>query len=85
MKKVGTIDDADLAVHILNMCPGTWQAQYKIKANTVPQGVRDLLDDLEKIEKAFLTEKEQPRKKGKANPSNSGKHKMGSIHKPIPK
>ncbi len=31
-KKVGPIDDADLAGHILCMCPGTWQAQYKLKA-----------------------------------------------------
>ncbi len=29
-KKVGPIDDADLAGHILRMCPGTWQAQYKL-------------------------------------------------------
>jgi hypothetical protein len=45
-KKVGPIDDADLAGHILHMCPGTWQAQYKLKTDRVPQGVRDLLDDL---------------------------------------
>ncbi len=35
-KKVGPIDDADLAGHILRMCPGTWQAQYKLKAKTIP-------------------------------------------------
>jgi hypothetical protein len=44
-----------------------------------------LLNDLEKIKKAFLMEQEQPGKKGKANPSSSGKRKMGSIHEPIPK
>ena len=58
------------------MCPGTWQAQYKLKADTVPQGVRDLLDDLKMIKKAFLMEWEQPGKKGKSNPSGAGKHKM---------
>ena len=31
-KKIGPIDDADLAGHILCMCPGTWQAQYELKA-----------------------------------------------------
>ena len=36
-KKVGPIDDADLAGHILCMCPGTWQAQYELKAETIPQ------------------------------------------------
>ena len=51
----------------------------------MPQCVRDLLDDLEKIKKAFMTEQEQPGKKGKENPSNFGKRNMVSIHKPIPK
>ena len=59
-KKVGPIDDADLVGHILCMCPGTWQAQYKLKADNVPQGVCDMLDNLEKIEKAFPIEQEQP-------------------------
>jgi hypothetical protein len=66
------------------MCPG-WQAQYKLKADMVPQDVCDLLDDIKKIKRAFPKEQEQPRKKGKANPSDSRKCKMGSIHKPIPK
>jgi hypothetical protein len=38
------------------MYPGTWQAQYDLKTDTVPQGVCDLLDDLKKIKKIFLTE-----------------------------
>eukprot|EP00804_Cyclotella_cryptica_P001257 CCRYP_012760-RA/>CCRYP_012760-RA protein AED:0.37 eAED:0.37 QI:34/0/0.5/1/1/1/2/0/392 len=84
-KKVGPIDDADLAGHILRMCPGTWQAQYELKAETVPQCVRDLLDDLEKIEKAFPTERDQSAKKGKLNPSESNKRKMVSFNEPIPK
>jgi uncharacterized protein YukE len=84
-KKVGPIDDADLAGHILRMCPGTWQAQYELKAETVPQCVRDLLDDLEKIEKAFPTERDQSAKKGKANPSEPNKRKMVSPNEPIPK
>jgi hypothetical protein len=35
------------------MCPVTWQAQYKLKADRVPLYVRDFPDDLKKIEKAF--------------------------------
>ena len=67
--------------------PRTRQAQLELKADIEPQAVRELLDDLEKIEKAFLMEREQPGKKGKANPSDSdsGKCKMVSIHEPIPK
>ena len=38
-KKVGPIKDADLSGHILHMCPGTWQAQYTLKEDTVPQCV----------------------------------------------
>ena len=64
-KKVGTIENADLAGHILCMCPGTWQAQYELEADTVPQCICDLLNDLKKIEKAFLTWQEQLSKKGK--------------------
>jgi hypothetical protein len=44
-----------------------------------------LLDDLKKIEKAFPMEREQPGKRGEANPSDSGKHKIVLIHEPIPK
>jgi hypothetical protein len=84
-KKVGPIDNADLAGHILRMCPGTWQAQYKLKAKTVPQCVHDLLDDLEKIKKAFPTEHDQSDKKSKANPGKPSKRKMVSSNEPIPK
>ena len=83
--KVGPIEDADLSGHVLCMCPGTWQAQYELKADTVPQCIHDLFDDLEKINKAFPMEQEQPRKKGKANPGNSNKQKMVSLHESIPK
>jgi len=67
------------------MCPGTWQAQYELKAKTVPQCIHDLLDDLKKIEKAFPTERDQSAKKGKANPSEPNKRKMVSPNEPIPK
>ena len=79
MKKVEPIDDADLVGHFLCLCPRTWQAQYKLKADMVPQGVCDLQEGFPD------TEQEQPGKKGKANPSNSGNLKMVLIHKPIPK
>ncbi len=77
-KKAGPIDDANLAGHILCICPGTWQAQYELKAETVPQCIHDLLDDLKKIKKTFPTERDQSTKKGKANPSKSNKRKMVS-------
>ena len=57
----------------------------RAKGQDVPQCVCDLLDDLEKIEKAFPTERDQSAKKGKANPSESNKRKMVSPNEPIPK
>ena len=79
-KKVGPIEDTNLAGHILCMCRGTSQAQYKLKAETVPQCIHDLLDDLEKIEKAFPMERDQSIKKGKANPGESSKRKLVSFN-----
>ena len=52
---------------------------------TVPQNAWKLLEVLKGIEKAFLTYREQPNKKGKVNPIDSNKHKMVSFHEPIPK
>jgi len=33
-KKVRPIDNVNLVGHILCMCPGTWQVQYELKADT---------------------------------------------------
>jgi hypothetical protein len=67
------------------MCPRTWHARYKLKAKTVPQRVRDLLNDLEKIEKALPTGRDQSVKKGKANPGKPSKREMVLSNEPIPK
>ena len=66
------------------MCPGTWQAQYELTKDTVPQSVRKLLKALECIEKAFSTDKEKD-KKGKPNQRDSNKRKMVSFLEHIPK
>ena len=58
-KEVEPFDDADLASHILRMVPKHWQDQYELTGDTVPQSVRKLLEALERIEKAFPTEKER--------------------------
>jgi hypothetical protein len=52
-KWVESFDDAHLASHILCMCPRTWQAEYEITKDTVPQSVQKLLDALKKIKKAL--------------------------------
>ena len=84
MKKLGPFDDQDLESHILCMCPGTWQAQYELTKDTVPQSVCKLFEALEHIEKAFPTDKEKD-KKGKTNQGDSNKRKMVSFLERIPK
>ena len=49
-KMVTPLDDADLATHLLRMCPAKWQTQYDLTEKTTPVSVRGLLPILEKIE-----------------------------------
>ena len=49
-KEVLPLDDADLATHLLRMCPARWQAQYDLSKNTTPLSTRALLVMLENIE-----------------------------------
>eukprot|EP00804_Cyclotella_cryptica_P014600 CCRYP_012644-RA/>CCRYP_012644-RA protein AED:0.83 eAED:1.00 QI:0/-1/0/1/-1/1/1/0/341 len=56
-KVCGPFDDADLASHILRMVPRNWQDQHELSGALVPQSVRELLEVLERIEKAYPTEK----------------------------
>ena len=46
MKKLEPFDDHDLASHIPCMCSGTWQAQYDLTKDTVPQSVYKLIEAL---------------------------------------
>eukprot|EP00804_Cyclotella_cryptica_P018736 CCRYP_007218-RA/>CCRYP_007218-RA protein AED:0.43 eAED:0.44 QI:0/0/0/1/0/0.5/2/0/225 len=39
-KKVLPLDDADLATHLLRMCPAKWQTQYDLTENTTPVSTR---------------------------------------------
>ena len=43
------MDDADLATHLLRMCPAKWQTQYDMMENTTPVSTRALLLVLENI------------------------------------
>ena len=50
-KPVKKYDEADLAMHLLRMCPETWQNQYDLSKETIPQNPIALLAVLENIEK----------------------------------
>ena len=44
------MDDADLATHLLCMCPAKWQTQYGLIENTTPVSTSALLLVVENIE-----------------------------------
>ena len=48
-KEILPLDDADLATHLLLMCPARWQAQYNLSENTTLVSTRALLLMLENI------------------------------------
>ena len=82
-KQVLPLDDADLATHLLRMCPAKWQTQYNLTEKMTPVKTRDLLLILEKIEDNAKVETKPPsviKTKGA-----EGKHKMESIDSYIPK
>ena len=82
-KKVLPLDDADLATHLLRMCPAKWQTQYDLTEKTTPVNTRALLLILEKIENNAELEAKPPTA---AKPKGAeGKRKMESIDSPIPK
>jgi hypothetical protein len=82
-KPVTPLEDADLATHLLRMCPVKWQSQYDLMTQSTPVCTRDLLLVLEKIEKSLNLD-EKPPSKDKAKGADP-KRKMDSIDARIPK
>ena len=82
-KQVLPLEDADLATHLLRMCPAKWQTQYDLTEKTTPVNTRALLLILEKIENNAELEAKPPtmiKPKGA-----EGKRKMESTDSRIPK
>lgn len=50
-KPVAAFDEAELANLLLRMCPESWQDQYDLTQDSLPQSVRKLLSVLENVEK----------------------------------
>ena len=82
---IGPFDYADLASHILRMVPKNWQDRNELSGATCPQSVRKLLEALEFLKKAFLTDKDCEGPKSSMKPSNSTKRKTISFYDRIPK
>ena len=82
-KQVLPLDDANLAMHLLCMCPDKWQTQYDLTKKTTLVNTRALLLIHEKIENNAEVETKPPsviKSKGA-----EGKHRMESIDSRIPK
>ena len=82
-KKVLPLDDANLATHLLRMCPAKWQTQYNMTENTTPISTMALLVVLEKVE----NNAELETKPSGTNETKGAelKRKMESIDSRIPK
>ena len=81
-KQVLPLDDADLATHLLRMCPAKWQTQYDLTEKTTPVNTRALLLILEKIENNAELE---TKPSSTITPKGAeGKCKMESIDSRIP-
>ena len=79
-KPVAPFDEAELANLLLRMCPPSWNNQYDLIQETVPQSMRKLLSILETIEKceANSAAQSKPQANGQADKSNSnGKVEKG--------
>jgi hypothetical protein len=83
MKQELPLDDADLATHLLRMCPSKWQTQYKLAEKMTPVNTGALLLILEKIENNTGVEAKTP---SVIKPKGAeGKCKMESMDSRIPK
>jgi len=83
MKQVLPLDDADLVMHLLCMCPAKCQTQYDLMEKTTPVNTRALLLILEKIQNNAEVETKPP---SLIKPKGAeGKGKMESTDSCIPK
>jgi len=69
-KPVTPLEDADLATHLLRMCPVKWQRQYDLMENSTPVSTRALLMVLENIESNVELD-DRPSSKDKAKGTDS--------------
>ena len=90
-KLVVAYDEAELASLLLRMCPESWQDQYDLTQDSLPQSVRKLLGVLENVEKVVANS--NAKKKAARDSSENatrkrdkGKHKgTGSHEVQVPK
>lgn len=72
-KEIHPHDEAELAGLLLRMCPESWQTQYDLSQETIPQDSRKLLIVLENIEKVVPSSTAATTK---PNTTNAGSSKL---------
>jgi hypothetical protein len=76
-KPVQSYDEADLANLLLRMCPESWQDQYDLTQDSLPQSVRKLLVVLENVEKVVANSDAKERVKKEGTEKSTGKREKG--------
>ena len=76
-KPVQSFDEAELANLLLRMCPESWQDQYDLTQDSLPQSVRKLLGVLENVEKVVANSDAKERSKEKGTEKATGKREKG--------
>jgi hypothetical protein len=62
---------------LLRMCPESWQDQYDLTQDLLPQSIRKLLGVLENIEKVVANSDAKERVKKECTEKATGKHEEG--------
>jgi hypothetical protein len=64
-KPVQSFDEAELANLLLCICPESWQDQYNLTQDLLPQSVRKLLGILENVKKVVTSSNAKEKTEGK--------------------
>ena len=76
-KPIQSFDEAELANLLLCMCPESWQDQYDLTQDSLPQSIRKLLGVLENVEKVVANSDAKERAKKESTEKATGKREKG--------
>jgi len=76
-KPVAAFDEAELANLLLRMCPESWQDQYDLTQDSLPQSVRKLLGVLENVEKVVANSNAKEKAAKESAEKATGKRDKG--------
>jgi hypothetical protein len=76
-KPVQSFDEAELANLLLHMCPESWQDQYDLTQDSLPQSIRKLLGVLETVKKVVTNSNAKEKAKKENTEKTTGKRKKG--------